>query len=157
MKFSLFSVGKTKQNFVSDGVDFYLKRIKKYTSFDYNEIPLPGAGFKGSRDEITAKECKLLSQSLKGNEFVILLDEKGHEFSSEKFAGYIQHLMNTQPAKIAFVIGGAYGFSEEFRKTASTSISLSCMTFPHQLIRVIFLEQFYRAMTILKNEPYHHP
>jgi len=156
MKFSLLCVGKTKQDFVSQGIDFYLKRIGKYMKFDYKEIPLPAKGFHGPVSEVCQKECCLLGSGLKGNEYLILLDEGGHHFSSEKFAGFLQHLMNTEPRKVVFAIGGAYGFSDEFKKQASTMISLSDMTFPHQLVRVIFLEQLYRAMTILKNEPYHH-
>lgn len=156
MKFSLVCVGKTKQDFVEEGIDFYLKRISKYSKLKYQEILLPGRGFQGSPDEVSSRECQLFSSALKGNESLILLDEKGHQFSSEKFSGFLQHLMNTEQRNVVFAIGGAYGFSDEFRKQASTAISLSPMTFPHQLIRVIFLEQFYRAMTILRNEPYHH-
>ncbi len=156
MKFSLICIGKTKQNFVSDGIDFYLKRISQYTQMSYQEIALPSKGIPGPPAEVCKKECQILGSSLKGNEHLILLDETGHQFSSDKFAGFLQHLMNTEPRKIVFAIGGAYGFSDDFKKLASTSISLSPMTFPHQLVRLIFLEQFYRAMTILRNDPYHH-
>jgi len=156
VKFSLICVGKTKHEFVQDGIDFYMKRISKYTKFGWNEIALPGKGIQGSQIDVCKKECDLLSATLKGNEHLVLLDETGHTFSSEKFAGFVQHLMNTEQRNLVFAIGGAYGFSEEFRKQATTSISLSPMTFPHQLIRIIFLEQFYRAMTILRNDPYHH-
>lgn len=156
MKFSLICIGKTKQEFVEDGIDFYLKRISKYTKFAYNEIALPGKGIQGPPIEVSKKECALFNSLLKGGEHLILLDDKGHQFSSEKFAGFLQHLMNTEQRNVVFAIGGAYGFSDEFRKQASTSVSLSSLTFPHQLVRLIFLEQFYRAMTILRNEPYHH-
>lgn len=156
MKFSLFCIGKTKQQFVEGGIDFYLKRISKYIKLDYREIPLPAKNFKGTQQDICRQECEMLMNVLKGNEYLILLDEGGHSFSSTKFSGYLQHLMNTEQRNVVFVIGGAYGFSEEFRKLASTSISLSSMTFPHQLVRVIFLEQFYRGLAILRNDPYHH-
>jgi 23S rRNA (pseudouridine1915-N3)-methyltransferase len=156
MKFSLICVGRTKHDFVQQGIDFYMKRISKYTKLGWNELALPGKGFHGTQEEITSKECGLFSSVLKGNEHLILLDETGHSFSSEKFSGFLQHLMNTEQRNVVFAIGGAWGFSDDFKKRASTSISLSPMTFPHQLIRVIFLEQFYRAMTILRNEPYHH-
>lgn len=156
MKFTLLSIGKTKQDFVISGIDFYLKRLSKYCKFENVEIPLPSKGISGPPSEVVKKEGQMLQSYLKGNEFIILLDEKGHQFSSEKFSQFIQHLMNTEPRNIVFVIGGAYGFSDEFRKLASTKISLSAMTFPHQLIRLIFCEQFYRAMTIQRNEPYHH-
>lgn len=156
MKFSLICVGKTKQEFVAAGIEFYLKRISKYVKFSYRELSLPGKGFQGSVTEICRKECQLLESLISERDYLILLDEKGHQFSSEKFAGFLQHLMNTESRNIVFAIGGAYGFSNEFRSKATTSISLSSMTFPHQLIRIIFLEQFYRALTILNNEPYHH-
>lgn len=156
MKFSLVCIGRTKQDFVEEGIAFYLKRISKYLKLQYHEIPLPGRGFQGPPSEVSSKECELFSTILRGKESLILLDEKGHQFSSEKFAGFLQHLMNTEQRNVVFAIGGAYGFSDEFRKQASTTISLSPMTFPHQLIRIVFLEQFYRAMTILRNEPYHH-
>ncbi len=156
MKFSLFCIGRTKQQFISEGIDFYLKRIEKYLKFDYREIPLPAKGFNGSQKDVCRQECDLLKNLIRRNESIILLDETGHQFSSQKFAGYLQHLMNTEQRNIVFVIGGAYGFSEEFRKLASASVSLSSMTFPHQLVRMIFLEQFYRGLAILKNDPYHH-
>jgi 23S rRNA (pseudouridine1915-N3)-methyltransferase len=156
MKFSLISIGKTKQEFVEEGIAFYLKRISKYTKLTYHELAIPGKGFRGSRQNICRQECELLMKTLKGNEYLILLDEGGHKFSSEKFAGFLQHLMNTEQRNVVFAIGGAYGFSEEFRKLATTSISLSSMTFPHQLVRLIFLEQFYRGLAILANDPYHH-
>lgn len=156
MKFSLICIGRTKHKFVEDGIEFYLKRISKFAKFSYREISVPGKGLKGSQQDICRQECELLMKALKGNELLILLDEEGHRFSSGKFAGYLQHLMNTEQRNVVFVIGGAYGFSDEFRKLASTSVSLSSMTFPHQLVRVIFLEQFYRGLAILANDPYHH-
>ncbi len=156
MKFSTICVGKTKHDFVQGGIDFYIKRISRYMKFGWNEIALPGKGFQGTQADICRKECQLLGSALRGNEQLILLDESGHSFSSEKFAGFLQHLMNTEQRNVVFAIGGAWGFSDEFKKLATTSISLSPMTFPHQLVRVVFLEQFYRAMTILRNEPYHH-
>jgi 23S rRNA (pseudouridine1915-N3)-methyltransferase len=156
MKISLICIGKTKHQFVADGIEFYLKRISKYMRLQIHEIALPSKGIAGPPHMVVKKECEMIEAHLKGNEFVVLLDEKGHLFSSEKFSGYIQHLMNTIQQPIVFVVGGAYGFSEEFRKKASTSISLSEMTFPHQLVRVIFLEQMFRAFAIMKNDPYHH-
>jgi len=156
MKITLLCIGKTKEMFVADGMSFYEKRIKKYVRFEVKEIPIPQRFSMSKPDDIINKECDLLQSAIKRKDCFVLLDEKGHQFSSDKFAGYIQHLFNTESRDIVFIIGGAYGFSDDFKKNANTLISLSAMTFPHQLVRVIFLEQFYRALTILKNEPYHH-
>jgi len=156
MKITLLYIGKSKETFISDGLAFYVQRIKKYIRFEVKELSLPSRLMIGKPEEIVKRESELLQSSLKKNECVVLLDEKGHQFSSDKFAGYIQHLFNTESRDIVFIIGGAYGFSDDFKKNANTLISLSAMTFPHQLVRVIFGEQLYRALTIMKNEPYHH-
>ncbi len=155
MKISLLYVNKSKEKFISDALAFYVQRIKKYIRFEVKEISI-NQSLGSNPIEIIKKECSLLQNALKANEYVILLDEKGHQFSSEKFATYIQHLFNTESRNIVFVIGGAYGFTDEFKKRANSIISLSSMTFPHQLARVIFSEQLYRALSIIKNEPYHH-
>jgi len=156
MKFTLLSIGKTKQDFVISGLDLYIKRISRYCKFENIEIQVPSKNKTSSIIDSTKYECSLLESKLKKTDYVIILDEKGHRFSSLKFANFIQHIMNTESRNIVFVIGGAHGFTDEFKKLASSTISFSDFTFPHQLMRLIFCEQLYRAMTIIKNEPYHH-
>jgi 23S rRNA (pseudouridine1915-N3)-methyltransferase len=155
MKVKLLMVGKTKENFVEAGCLNYRKRIVHYLPYEEQVI----AGLKNTKNmasaEIKLREGELILKHLQQGDTVVLLDEKGREFTSEGFAGFIGKLMNTGTRQLVFVIGGAYGFSPQVYARADHLLSLSKMTFSHQIIRLIFAEQFYRAMTILNNEPYH--
>ena len=155
MKVKLLLVGKTREAYVEAGYREYRKRIVRYLPFDEQVI----AGLKNTKNRTSAEikllEGKLILKHLTDDDTVVLLDEKGKEFTSEGFAGYIAQQMNAGTRQLVFVVGGAYGFSPEVYSRANHLISLSRMTFSHQLIRIIFAEQFYRAMTILNNEPYH--
>jgi 23S rRNA (pseudouridine1915-N3)-methyltransferase len=156
MKIYLALIGRNKEQWIKNGLNEYLKRIQKYVPFKVVEIPgIKGAG-KLSEQEIMEKEGKEILKNLKENSYVVLLDEKGKHYSSLEFAKWIQGIMNRSVQNVFFVIGGAYGFSDEVKKRADSKISLSHMTFSHQLVRIIFAEQFYRALTIIKGEPYHH-
>lgn len=156
MNINLVVVGKTDSSFINEGVDEYFKRVKRYINFE----------FKIVKDIKNAKNIDFnLQKQLEGDkillnitaqEVVVLLDENGTQFSSKDFAGYIEKQMNASIKNLTFVIGGPYGFSEAMYKRANYKISLSKMTFSHQIIRLIFAEQLYRAFSIINNEPYHH-
>lgn len=156
MKIALLTVGKTDVNWVKQGLDIYVSRLKHYIPFSINEIPELKNVSAMSRDQIKAKEGELILKSIKPTDDVILLDEHGKEYSSTEFASLLQNKINYEGKDIVFIIGGAYGFSEQVYKRANSKISLSRMTFSHQMVRAIFAEQIYRAFTIMKGEPYHH-
>ena len=156
MKIALLTVGKTGVNWVKQGLDIYVARLKHYIQFSINEIPELKNVSALSKDQIKAKEGDLILKNIKPTDDVILLDEHGKEYSSTEFASLLQNKINYEGRDIIFVIGGAYGFSEQVYKRANSKISLSRMTFSHQMVRAIFAEQIYRAFTIMKGEPYHH-
>ena len=156
MKIALLTVGKTDRDWVKQGLDIYVSRLKHYISFSINEIPELKNVSAMSRDQIKTKEGELILKNIKNTDDVILLDEHGKEYSSTEFASLLQNKINYEGKDIVFVIGGAYGFSDAVYKRANSKISLSRMTFSHQMVRAIFAEQIYRAFTIMKGEPYHH-
>ena len=156
MKIKIVAIGKTHKSFLIEGESEYLKRIKKYVAIEKIEIPDLKNAKKLSFDQIKEKEGKLLLAKIERHSLIILLDEKGKEFTSMKFSYWIQDKMNRGYKNIIFLIGGAYGFSNEVYAAANDKIGLSKMTFSHQMIRMLFTEQIYRAFTILNNEPYHH-
>lgn len=156
MKVLLLWVGKTNFNFVNEGIKTYADRIKKYCPFEISEIK----ALKNTKNINENQQKKLegleILERVQPGDYVILLDENGKEFSSMQFSAQISGFQKQGLKRIVFIIGGAYGFSEEVYTICKEKISLSKMTFSHQIIRVIFLEQLYRAFTIIKNEPYHH-
>lgn len=156
MKITLLTVGKTDRDWVKQGIDVYASRMKHYFPFSIMEIPELKNASSLSEEQIKTKEGELILKNLKPSEDVILLDERGREFSSLEFARLLQDKISYKGKDIVFVIGGAYGFSEAVRQRANSKISLSKMTFSHQMVRAIFTEQLYRAFTIMKGEPYHH-
>ena len=156
MKIALLTVGKTDKDWVKQGLDIYVSRLKHYIQFIITEIPELKNAASLSRDQIKGKEGELILKNVKQADTLILLDERGKEYSSTEFAKVLQDKINYEGKDIVFVIGGAYGFSDEVYRRANSKISLSRMTFSHQIIRLIFLEQLYRAFTIIKGEPYHH-
>lgn len=156
MKITLLVVGKTNQSFVQEGISEFEKRLKFYIPFEMEIIPDSKNTRNLSFDQIKEKEGKQIQETLQPGDYIVLLDEKGKEFTSLQFADYIEKKTHTVPKRLVFIIGGAYGFSKEIYALASEKIALSKMTFSHQMIRLIFIEQLYRAMTILRNEPYHH-
>ncbi len=155
MRVSLITVGKTDIKWVSEGLEVYSSRLRRYIPFEIREIPELKNVSALSRDQIKTAEGKLILKSLKDSDDLILLDERGKEFRSIEFADWLQKRM-TAGRDIVFVIGGAYGFSQEVYQRAGGMVSLSKMTFSHQMVRTIFVEQLYRALTILKGESYHH-
>jgi len=154
MKISLIVVGKTKDNALTGWIEDYAKRIKKFTSF---EIVLVKESSQLSDWNLQLqKESENLLKVIKPTDFVILLDEKGKTFSSEKFAAKITELQHKNTKHLVFIIGGAYGFDKTVYERANDKLALSEMTFTHQMVRVIFTEQLYRAFTIINKLPYHH-
>jgi 23S rRNA (pseudouridine1915-N3)-methyltransferase len=156
MKIALVQTGKTTDKHVAGIADLYLSRIRKYTSFEV--ITLPDIKNSGNLpvQEQKIKEGKKLIQSVFNDDFVVLLDEKGKEFRTVEFSGWMGKTFMISRKRIVFVIGGPWGFSDEVYDRADFMISLSKMTFPHQLVRLLFLEQLYRVFTIIRGEPYHH-
>ena len=156
MKIHLVVVGKTTATYISDAVDEYYRRLRHYITFDIEVIPELKNAKNLSFEQQKEKEADMILKCLLPGDYMVLLDERGKEFSSLKFSEYIEHKMHTVPKRLIFIIGGPYGFSQRIYTAAQEKISLSKMTFSHQMIRMIFIEQLYRAMTILNNEPYHH-
>lgn len=156
MNIKLITVGKTDAAFVKEGIGVYEKRIKRYINFDIQVIPDLKKSKKRSNEVQKDQEGELILNAVQAGDFLVLLDEKGKELKSTQFADYIQKRMNTGIKQLIFVIGGPFGFSDDVKKRSDFKLSLSQMTFSHQLVRILFAEQLYRAFTILKGEPYHH-
>ena len=155
MRITLITVGKTTFDFIKEGMAIYEKRIARYLPYSRVEIPALQGTSSLSHDEIKEREGELILKKLKPGDRLILLDEKGRRLTSVAWASHIGRMIDTGCKSTVFVIGGAYGFSDRVREAASEMLSLSDMTFSHQIIRLFFEEQLYRAMTILKGEPYH--
>lgn len=156
MKISLLQTGKTTDKHISEVVDLYTARIKKYSVFEIVTLPDLKNTRNMSVQEQKLKEGKKIIQSFSIDDYVVLLDEKGKELRTVEFSGYMEKIFMQPKKRIVFVIGGPWGFSEEVYDRADFKMALSKMTFPHQLVRLLFLEQLYRVFTIIKGEPYHH-
>ena len=156
MKISLLVVGKTVEPYFVQGIEEYSKRLAHYVPFEMIVIPELRNTKSLSTDQQKEREADLILKSLLPGEYIVLLDEHGKEFTSMQFASYLEKKMANVAKRLVFVIGGPYGFSNRVYQAAHEKISLSKMTYSHQMIRLIFTEQLYRAMTILNNEPYHH-
>ena len=155
MKLCLITVGKTVVPWVKEGLDDYAARLKHYIPFEIKEIPELKDTKALSESQIKEKEGALILKAAGASE-IILLDEHGKQYRSIEFAEQLRHKLSHATKDISFVIGGAYGFSPEVYAAAGGKISLSPMTFNHQMVRTVFAEQLYRAFTIIKGEPYHH-
>ncbi len=156
MKITLLVIGKTDKDFVIKGIEEYRKRLVHYVPFEMIVIPDIKNTKNMSEQQQKQKEGTLILSKIKPADTLLLLDENGKTFSSVQFSQFIEQKMIDGNKNIVFVIGGPYGFSDEVYQAAQGKISLSKMTFSHQMIRMIFIEQLYRAMTIIKGEPYHH-
>ena len=156
MRIGLLLTGKTTEKYVAEGVEIYSSRIRKSSGFEIITLPDIKNTHKMPEQEQKLKEGKKIRESVGKGDYIVLLDEKGKEFRTVEFAEWLANRLMQPYKRILFVIGGPWGFSEEVYKIADMKISLSKMTFPHQLIRLLFTEQLYRAFTIIKGEPYHH-
>ncbi len=156
MKIKLLYIGKEDADMFQKAIDFYTKKIQFYNPFETISIPYLKNTKALSITEQKKKEGELILKKMESTDFVILLDENGKENSSVSFSQFIQQGLNSGKKSLLFVIGGAYGFSDDVYNRGDRKISLSKMTFPHLMTRLIFVEQLYRTFTILKNEPYHH-
>lgn len=155
MNIKLIVVSKTDIPYIKEGIDQYLERLKHYTDFQIITIPPVKNGGKMSANEIKEKEGELIQKQMANVDLSVLLDEHGKEYTSVGFSEFIQQQMNAGIRTLAFVIGGAFGFSPSVYAAADRKISLSQMTFNHQMVRLFFVEQLYRAHTILRHEKYH--
>ncbi len=154
MKIELWAIGKTSEKYLSEGIAIFEKRLKNYLPF--NLIILPDVKLRTTDGEaLKREEGKMLLSKLNPDDYLVLLDERGASFTSVAFAQYLEKRLSGPGRRLIFVIGGAFGFAPEIYARANEQISLSSMTFSHQMIRLFFVEQLYRGMTILKNEPYH--
>lgn len=156
MKTVLLMVGKTVDKHLVALMEDYVERTKHYMTFDVEVIPDLKSTKKLSEEVQKEKEGELILKALQSGDHVVLLDEGGKEMRSVEFAQYLRHKMNTLSKRLVFVIGGPYGFSQKIYQAAAEKMSLSRMTFSHQMVRMIFVEQLYRAMSILAGSPYHH-
>lgn len=156
MKIQFWSIGKINEPYIKPGVEEFTSRISKYFPVEWNIIPVPKNAAMLSEMDLKKKEGETILAWLKKEDYLVALDEKGKQFSSEALASFIQLRANESTKNIVFLIGGAFGISDAVLKRANYKWSLSELVFPHQLVRLILAEQIYRACTILKNEKYHH-
>lgn len=156
MKIILLSVGKTDDPLMSQILEKYAKRVHFYIPFEMQIVPDIKNVKSLPKEEQKKQEGEKLLKRLQLSDHVVLLDDRGKQYSSVKFAGYLEKRLLSATKRIVFVVGGPYGFSQDIRERANESVSLSAMTFTHQMVRLIFVEQLYRAFTILHNEAYHH-
>lgn len=156
MTIKLFAIGKTDNKELSFLIDSYNKRLAHYIKFQFEIIPDIKNAKNLSEEQQKQKEGELILNKISNSDVLILLDENGKQFDSVNFANYLQKHMNSGIKVLCFVIGGPYGFSEAIYNRANGKVSLSKMTFSHQMVRLFFVEQLYRGFTILRNEPYHH-
>lgn len=156
MKLQFWSIGKSHEHHLKEGIELYTQRLKNYFPIEWQLIATPKNAGLLSEPDLKKKEGELVLSMLKPEEYLVVLDERGKMLSSEKLAQFIQQRANESVKSLVFLIGGAYGVSEEVQKRAGFSWSLSSLVFPHQLVRLILAEQIYRAATILRNEKYHH-
>jgi Uncharacterized conserved protein len=156
MKVTLLVIGKTDTGYLTDAIQEYQKRLSHYIPFELDVV----AGLKNtknlSEEQQKEQEGELLLKQIQPGDYCVLLDDKGKEFTSLQFASYLEKKMHVINKRLVFIVGGPYGFSRKVYELANEKFSLSKLTFSHQMIRLIFVEQLYRAMTILNNEPYHH-
>ncbi|MGY3055380.1 23S rRNA (pseudouridine1915-N3)-methyltransferase [Pedobacter sp. UYEF25] len=156
MKITLIAIGKTEDKYLIEGIEKYVNRLKHYINFSFIQIPDVKNVKNLSEAQQKTKEAVLLEKQIGNTDVVMLLDEKGKKYSSINFSNYLNHQMVGSVQHLIFIIGGPYGFDETIYKRSNGLLSLSDMTFSHQMIRLFFVEQLYRGFSILKGEPYHH-
>lgn len=157
MKTQVWAIGKTNDTYLLDGCAIYENRLKHYLPFQLKILPELRQAGKWNSDQLKKKEAEVVLKQLKADDQLILLDERGKQYTSEALAKQLDKWQQLSKRRLIFLIGGAYGFDDSLYQRADVSLALSTMTFSHQMIRLFLLEQLYRAMTILRNEPYHNP
>lgn len=156
MEITLITVGKTTTDYIQTGIDEYCRRLKRYVPFAIKSLPDVKNSRKMSEEQQKVAESAIILGEITTSDFVVLLDEKGEMLTSRQFSEFIRKGMVGGKKRMVFVVGGPYGFSAETYARADAKLSFSRMTFSHEMIRLFFVEQLYRANTILRNEPYHH-
>lgn len=156
MKLQFWAIGKNHEPYVKTGVEDFTRRIANYFRVEWTIIPVPKNAGMMSEMDLKKKEGELVLQWLDKDDYLVALDGRGKQLSSEGLAGFMQARANESTKKLVFLIGGAFGLDDAIGKRANYKWSLSDLTFPHQLVRLMLAEQVYRACTILKNEKYHH-
>lgn len=156
MKIQLMAVGRTTTPYLQEGIKMYLDRVSHYVPLEITIIPDIKKSRSLTQQQQKDLEGQAMMQRLTGGDFVVLLDEKGRRYTSRQFAAFIDKKMQTLPQRLTFIVGGPYGFSQEIYNRADQMLSLSDMTFPHEMVRLFFAEQLYRAYSIIGGEPYHH-
>src|SRR5215813_1222920 len=156
MKFQFWSIGKNHESFVKEGIEDFTKRISKYFPVEWTIIPVPKKAGMMSEMDLKKKEGEMVLDWLTKDDYLVALDERGKEMTSEKLADFVQARANESIKTLVFLVGGAFGLDEMILQKANYKWSLSHLTFPHQLARLILAEQVYRACTIIRNEKYHH-
>lgn len=156
MKVEFWVIGNTSFPYLKEGTAIYEKRLKHYIPFEYTVIPDIKNAKNLSKEQLKQKEGDQILKKLDKGDWLILLDERGKSYSSMKFAKHMDGLLQQSYKRLIFLVGGAYGFSDAVYQRSNGKLSLSPMTFSHQMVRLFVLEQLYRAMTILRNQPYHH-
>lgn len=156
MTIKLIAIGKTDSRALQELISEYENRLKYYVKFELDIIPDIKNSKNLSEDQQKEKEGELILKKLNAPDVLVVLDENGKQFSSVEFSGYLQKKMNSGIKQLVFVVGGPYGFSNTIYQRAQGKVSISKMTFSHQMVRLFVVEQIYRAFTILRNEPYHH-
>ena len=156
MKFQFWTVGKNHEPFVKEGIDLFTKRISNYYPVEWNIISSPKNAASLSETDLKKKEGEIITAIWQKEDYLVLLEENGKQLSSEELANFIQVRANESKKNMVFLIGGAFGVSDEVKKRANFQWSLSKLVFPHQLVRLILAEQIYRACSINRNEKYHH-
>lgn len=155
MKVEAWFIGKTTEAYLKEGIDKYCKKLPHYIPFEQVIIPDVKKGGKLSVLQLKQREAEAVMKKLKPQDGLILLDEKGKQMSSKALAFWVDRQLQMPYRRLVFLVGGAFGFDESLYQRANGKLSLSAMTFSHQMVRLFLLEQLYRAMTILRNEPYH--
>lgn len=155
MNIRLVVVAKTDEKYLQEGIDIYVRRLAHYVNFEMVVVPALRDTKNLSPADMKEREGVLILKAVEKSDYVVLLDEHGKEYTSVEFSQFLQKQMNSGIRTLSFVVGGAFGFSPQVYAKANAKLSLSQMTFSHQMIRLFFVEQLYRAFTILKNEPYH--
>ncbi len=155
MKITLLTIGKTEQDYLKEGIKLFEKRLIHYTQFALKELPGLKKTANLSPELIKEKEAKLIFRYINRSDCVVLLDECGKSYTSVGFANFLQKRMNAGTRELVFIVGGAWGFADSLKQRAHHLVSLSSMTFSHQMVRLFFVEQLYRGLTILRGENYH--